>query len=108
MKRTFLTAFALLSLFNAVVKADEVPNSTDDKKVVKHLNLEEVEINASRVNAKLKDLPQKIEVITQRMIEASPAVDVAGLLKRSASIDILQYPGVQATVSMRGLLLRQV
>ncbi|MCY1634783.1 TonB-dependent receptor plug domain-containing protein [Marinifilum sp. D737] len=102
MKRTFLTAFALLSLFNAAVKADEVPNSTDDKKVVKHLNLEEVEINASRVNAKLKDLPQKIEVITQRTIEASPAVDVAGLLKRSASIDILQYPGVQATVSMRG------
>jgi outer membrane receptor protein involved in Fe transport len=102
MKRTFLTAFALLSLFKFAVKADEIPNPTDDKKVVKHLNLEEVEINASRVNAKVKDLPQKIEVITKRTIEASPATDVAGLLKRSASIDILQYPGVSAVVSMRG------
>ncbi len=102
MKRTFLTAFALLSLLNSAVKADEIPNPTDETKVVKHLDLSEVKINASRVNAKVKDLPQKIEIITKRMIEASPAIDVAGLLKRSASVDILQYPGVSAVVSMRG------
>ncbi|BAX81631.1 TonB-dependent receptor plug domain-containing protein [Labilibaculum antarcticum] len=102
MKRTFLTAFALLSLFNSAVKADVVPNPIDETKVVKHLNLSEVTINASRVNATVKDLPQKIEIITKRMIEASPAVDVAGLLKRSAAVDILQYPGVSAVVSMRG------
>ena len=102
MKRTFLTAFALLSLLNSAVKADEVPNPTDDKGVVKHLNLSEVKINASRVNSKIKDLPQKVEVITKRMIEASPASDVAGLLKNAVAIDILQYPGVSAVVSMRG------
>lgn len=102
MKRTFLTAFALLSLFNAVVKADEVPNSTDDKKVVKHLNLSEVKINASRVNAKMKDLPQKVEVITKRTIEATPAKDMGELLKKTAGVDIIQYPGISSAVSMRG------
>jgi vitamin B12 transporter len=102
MKRTFLTVFALLSLFNTAVKADEIPNPTKDTTAVKHLNLSEVKINASRVNAKMKDLPQKVEVISQRMIEVSSASDVAGLLKSEIAIDILEYPGVSAVVSMRG------
>lgn len=108
MKRTFLTAFALLSLFNAAVKAEEVPNPTDDKKVVKHLNLEEVEINASRVNVKLKDLPQKIEVITQRTIEASPAVDVAGLLKDPHRLIFCNIQAYRQRLVCVVLLLRQV
>ncbi|WP_372639804.1 TonB-dependent receptor plug domain-containing protein [Ancylomarina sp.] len=100
MKRTFLTAFALLSFMNFASQADDKP--VVDSTSVRHLNLNEVQINASRVNAKLKDLPQKVDVITQRMIKASPATDVAGLLKRSSSIDILQYPGVDAGIGMRG------
>ena len=102
MKRTFLTAFALLSLFNSAVKADEVPNPTDDKKVVKHLNLSEVKINASRVNAKMKDLPQKVEVLTRRVIDATPAVDMGEFLKKNTGVDIIQYPGISSAISMRG------
>lgn len=102
MKRTFLTAFALLSIFNFVAKADEIPNPAKDTTAVKHLNLSEVNISASRVNAKMKDLPQKVEVITRRMIDESSANDVAGLLKGLVAIDILQYPGMSAVVSMRG------
>ena len=100
MKRTFLTAFALLSFMNFASQADDKP--VVDTTTVRHLNLNEVQINASRTNAKVKDLPQKIDVITQRMIKASPAINVAGLLKRSSSVDILQYPGVSAVISMRG------
>jgi len=100
MKRSFLTAFALLSFMNFASQADDKP--VVDSTSVRHLNLSEVQINASRTKAKVKDLPQKIDVITQRVIKASPATDVAGLLKRSSSVDILQYPGVSAVVSMRG------
>ena len=102
MKRTFLTAFALLSLFNSAVKADEVPNPTDDRKVVKHLDLSEVTINASRVNAKMKDLPQKVEVISARRIASTPAKDLGELLKKSTGLDIIQYPGIKSAVGMRG------
>ncbi|WP_461638652.1 TonB-dependent receptor plug domain-containing protein [Labilibaculum euxinus] len=102
MKRTFLTAFALLSLLNSAVKADEIPNPAKDTTAVKHLNLSEVKINASRVNAKMKDLPQKVEVVTRRMIEATPAVDMGELLKKTAGVDIIQYPGISSAVSMRG------
>ncbi|RXQ91523.1 TonB-dependent receptor [Ancylomarina salipaludis] len=100
MKRTFLTAFALLSFMNFASQADDKP--VVDSTSVRHLNLNEVQINASRVNAKVKNLPQKVDVITPRMIKTSPATDVAGLLKRSSSIDILQYPGVDAGIGIRG------
>jgi len=100
MKRTFLTAFALLSFMNFASQADDKP--VVDSTSVRHLNLNEVQINASRVKAKVKDLPQNVDVITQRVIKASPANNVADLLKRSSSVDILQYPGVSAVVSMRG------
>lgn len=100
MKRTFLTAFALLSFMNFATQANDKP--VIDTTTVKHLNLNEVQVNASRTNAKVKDLPQKIDVITQRVIKASPATNVADLLKRSSSVDILQYPGLNAGIGMRG------
>ncbi|MPQ47967.1 TonB-dependent receptor [Marinifilum sp. N1E240] len=102
MKRTFLTAFALLSLLNTAVKADEIPNPTNDTTAVRHLNLSEVKINASRVSAKMKDLPQKVEVITARRIESTPANDIGELLKKSTGLDIIQYPGIKSAVGMRG------
>lgn len=102
MKRTFLTAFALLLLLNTAVKADEIPNPTQDTTAVKHLNLSEVKISASRVNAKMKDLPQKVEVVTKRTIESTPAADMGELLKKTSGVDIIQYPGILSAVSMRG------
>lgn len=101
MKRTFLTAFALLSLL-ATGKAEEKPNPVKDTTAVKHLNLSEVKISASRVNAKMKDLPQKVDVITSRVIEQSSANNMANLLKSNGSVDILQYPGVSAGIGIRG------
>lgn len=101
MKRTFLTAFALLSLL-ATGKAEEKPNPVKDTTAVKHLNLSEVKISASRVNAKMKDLPQKVEVITSRVIQSTPALDMGELLKKTSGVDIIQYPGVSSAISIRG------
>jgi len=100
MKRTFLTAFALLSFMNFASQAKDEP--VVDTTAVRHLNLNEVQINASRVNAKLKDLPQKVDVITRRVIESTSALDMGELLKKTAGVDIIQYPGVSSAISMRG------
>ena len=102
MKKTVVTAFALLSIFNFSLRAEENPEILKDTTSVRHLNLAEVKVNASKVNAKMKDLPQKVEVITKRVIEASPANDVAGLLKTNGVVDIQQYPGVNAGIGIRG------
>ena len=61
MKKTIVTAFALLSIFNFAAKAEGNPENATDTTAVKHLNLSEVKVNASRVNAKMKDLPQKVD-----------------------------------------------
>ncbi|WP_321282448.1 TonB-dependent receptor domain-containing protein [Marinifilum fragile] len=102
MKKNIVTAFALLSIFNFSLKAEENPENATDTTSVRHLNLSEVKVNASRVNAKMKDLPQKVDVISKRVIESSPATDIAGLLKSNGAIDIQQYPGVNAGIGIRG------
>lgn len=70
--------------------------------VSKHIDIEEISIQAVRTNAKLKDLPQKVELIRLREIKSSPAKDVGELLKINSSIDIIQYPGLLSSVGMRG------
>lgn len=95
MKKTFLTVCAAALLFNLTLSAQQ-------NDVVKHLNISQVNVNASRVNTKLKDLPQKVEIISQRVIQATPAVDLGDLLKKTVGLDIIQYPGVSSSIGMRG------
>lgn len=66
------------------------------------LELPESTVQASR-KAKTPDkLPQKVEVITARDIDLTPADDLTDLLKKSTSIDVVQYPGLLSGVGMRG------
>jgi outer membrane cobalamin receptor len=102
MKKTIVAAITLLSVVSFGLRAEENPEILKDTTSVRHLNLSEVKVNASKVNAKMKDLPQKVEVITKRVIEASPASDLAGLLKANAVLDVQQYPGVNAGIGIRG------
>jgi vitamin B12 transporter len=64
--------------------------------------LDEVVVSASRMGLRLKSIPQKVEIINRQKIETIPADNVADLLKRVTNLDIIQYPGTQATVGMRG------
>lgn len=102
MKKSIVTAFALITMFNFSLKAEEGPKNSNDTLAVKHLNLSEVKVNASRVNAKMKDLPQKVDVITKRVIESSPAANMADLLKSNSALDIQQYSGINAGIGIRG------
>lgn len=69
---------------------------------VKMQNIEEVVISASRTQAKLKELPAKVEVITERVISQSGANDLADLLKNNTSVDVIQYPNFLSGIGMRG------
>lgn len=68
----------------------------------KSVNIDEVTVNASRTDANLKNIPQKIEVIDRETISSVPNENAAELLKRTTNLDIIQYPGMSATVGMRG------
>jgi vitamin B12 transporter len=69
---------------------------------LKTYDLQQIEVKASRMNSPLKNLPQKVEIITREQIESVPSENLVEVLKRVTNIDIIQYPGISAAVGMRG------
>ncbi|MGL5561972.1 MAG: hypothetical protein ACRDCN_05065 [Tannerellaceae bacterium] len=80
--KTWAGAMAILS--SSVVFSQEKPKTID---------LNEVLVTASRMQLPLKSIPQKVEVIDQAQIQANPSENLGEILKRSTSLDIIQYPG---------------
>ncbi len=64
--------------------------------------LEEIVVTASRVETKRAETPQKIEVITREDIEQTLANDLTEVLKKTAGVDVIQYPGVLSGIGIRG------
>lgn len=69
---------------------------------LKVLKLNEVLVEASRNDARLGDIPQKIEIISRENIQSLPHENLAEVLKRTTNLDIIQYPGLSASIGMRG------
>lgn len=94
-KNKALTGAVALMLFSFGLKAQNpyMENSLD---------LDEVVISSSRMGTSLKKMPQKVEVITENDIKGIPVNNVADLLKTLANVDVLQYPGANASIGMRG------
>lgn len=93
MRKLLLFSFSLLFILNGY-------GQTSDS--IRKIDIEEVIVTTSRANTKLKDIPQKVEVISGAKIKSIPSDNVAEVLKRTTNIDIIQYPGLSATVGMRG------
>lgn len=64
--------------------------------------LDQVVVTAGRVEQHLKDVPQKIEVVTAIDIERTPALDVTDVLKKTTAVNVIQYPGILSGVGVRG------
>lgn len=70
--------------------------------VIDTLNVDEVVVKASILDVKLKNIPQKIEIIGEDEIKTGNQQSLVEVLKQYSNIDLIQYPGVNATISMRG------
>jgi len=64
--------------------------------------IETVEISAYRVISNLGKLPQPVKIITASEISSVPARGFDELIKKSASVDIIQYQGFSSVIGMRG------
>ncbi|ASQ90374.1 TonB-dependent receptor [Prosthecochloris sp. GSB1] len=62
----------------------------------------EIVVYSTRSREKLKNIPRKTEIITEKDIEAVAPVDATELLKKSAGVDVIEYPGLLSGVSIRG------
>lgn len=63
---------------------------------------EGVVITATRTKTDIQSLPQRVQVLDQKVINNTIANDVSDVLKKNAAIDVIQYPGLLSGIGMRG------
>lgn len=66
------------------------------------MTLAPVVVTSRRVETKLDDTPQRIEVIQSKDIDKTIQNDLTDLLKKNASVDVIQYPGALSGIGIRG------
>lgn len=77
-------------------------DSTRTDSLRRSARLTPVVTTASRTAAAAGDIAQRVRIVSSDEIARTPALDVADLLKRSAGLDIVQYPSLLAGVGIRG------
>lgn len=89
------------ALLNVEISSDGAP-----KTVRLTLNIagltDSVVVTARRVESKLSETPQEIQLVTSEDIERSVAVDLTDVLKKNSGVDVIQYPGLLSGIGMRG------
>jgi vitamin B12 transporter len=95
MKMQFLAGLALAALL-----AGQAPAQQADS--LPAFDLEGLTVTITRSPVLRSALPQRVDVVTRADVERTPALDAADLLKRNAAVDVIQYPGLLAGVSLRG------
>ena len=93
MKKIFVAGFLSLCVYSGFAQQTDT---------IKTRDIDEVTVKASRTDANIKNIPQKVEIIDQKLIISVPNENMAELLKRTTNIDIIQYPGMSAMAGMRG------
>ncbi|MFW5761922.1 MAG: TonB-dependent receptor [Cyclobacteriaceae bacterium] len=70
------------------------------KEDLKQLN--DLVITATRSARDIENVPQKVQVISRKDIENTIATDITDVMKKSAAVDVIQYPGLLSGIGIRG------
>lgn len=90
-KQVFALSMISLAVSQAVYAADD-----------QEMAFAPVVVTSRRVETKLDDTPQRIEVVKSKDIEKTFHNDLTDLLKKNASVDVIQYPGALSGIGIRG------
>ncbi len=93
----FLQIVLILLLITSTTFGQEAKTDT-----LKGARLEEVVVSATRTETKKSNTPQSITVITKDAIALTPSSDFADLVKKNASVNVIQYPGLSSGIGIRG------
>ena len=69
---------------------------------LKSQNLKEVVVTATRSATERSKVPQQIQVISRQDIQQTPAQEFTDVLKKNASVDVVQYSSLLSGVGIRG------
>ncbi|WP_207513934.1 TonB-dependent receptor [Longitalea luteola] len=94
MKHILLVSTTLAA---ATAMAQEAPADT-----AKQQTLGQVVVTATRTEVQRNKTPQSVTVIGRKDIERTSGQEFTDLLKKHASVNIVQYPGLLAGVGIRG------
>ena len=64
--------------------------------------LPKVITTGSRYDVPSDSLPRRVEVISRAQLDATSALDLVDLLKKRATLDVVQYPGLLGGIGIRG------
>ncbi len=59
-------------------------------------------VTAGRIEQALADIAPRVEIVTARELDRTPGTYLTDLVKKNASVDIIQYPGGLAGIGLRG------
>jgi vitamin B12 transporter len=89
---------------SAAVLADNIPLSSDTSKISSSVELEEIEIGASRAPGIFSEAARIVTVLTREELKKKPAGSLPEALRQFQGVDIRQRgpEGIQADISIRG------
>ena len=75
---------------------------SQEKDSIRQIDIEKITVKAFRVNSDFSDVPHQIEVLGAHDVRQIPSESVTDLLKKTASVDVIQYPTMKSQIGMRG------
>jgi vitamin B12 transporter len=89
---------------SAAVLVDNIPLSTDTLKISSSVELEEIEIGASRAPGVFSEAARIVTVLTREELKKKPVSSLPDALRQLQGVDIRQRgpEGIQADISIRG------
>ncbi|MEA1876576.1 MAG: TonB-dependent receptor [Bacteroidota bacterium] len=84
------------------ITANTLTGYCQDQDSISKYDLEEIVVSAFRTRSNFNDLPHSIQVLLKKDIESIPSENLSDLLKKTSGIDVIEYPGLQSNIGMRG------
>lgn len=91
-----------LSTLLATLMVSTVVAAQETNDTLPRYHLEDVTVTTTRAAVDRSEITQKLEVVTSDVVEATAGTNVASALRRSIPIDVIEYPGLLAGISIRG------
>lgn len=81
----------------ALAQTSDPPSDT-----LRRVVLDTLQVRALRLPTPLDRVPQTVRLVTATDVARTPATTLAELLKKTAAVDIVEYPGLLAGIGLRG------
>lgn len=95
--RAFASGSVLSILAISAASAQESAPDSSNRKL-----LEPVVVTATRFETKKEKIAQKLDIISREDIQMTPSADLTDIVRKTASVDVIQYPNLSSGIGIRG------